>query len=78
MLALLAVGPMAFLWLLSSKLWGSKQFTWGGATQMLFGIKGKRWDLKEISKELYNENWTRPDENEKPAGAFKVENGCYW
>lgn len=45
---------------------------------MLFGIKGKRWDLKEISKELYNENWTRPDENEKPAGAFKVENGCYW
>lgn len=45
---------------------------------MLFGIKGRRWDLKEISRELYNGNWTRPDESEKPAGAIEVENGCYW
>lgn len=50
----------------------------GGATQMLFGIKGRRWDLKEISKELYNESWTRPGEDERPDGAFKVEDGCYW
>ena len=57
---------------------GKQAIHLGGATQMLFGIKGKRWDLKEISKELYNQSWTRPSENEKPAGAFKVEGGCYW
>lgn len=60
------------------KAMGKQAIHLGGATQMLFGIKGKRWDLKEISKELYNQSWTRPSESEKPAGALKVEGGCYW
>lgn len=50
----------------------------GGATQMLFGIKGKRWDLKSISDELYNEAWVRPSEDEMPDNAMMVEDGCYW
>ena len=50
----------------------------GGATQMLFGIKGRRWDLKPISAELYNEHWVRPSSNEKPGNAKAVEGGCYW
>lgn len=49
-----------------------------GATQILFGIKGKRWDNhKEISK-LYNENWIRPSKNEIPPNPEKVEGGSYW
>ena len=52
----------------------------GGATQILFGIAGKRWDLEYpvIRDNYYNEYWTRPSENERPKGASKVEGGCYW
>jgi len=46
----------------------------GGATQLLFGIKGKRWDTWSI----YNEYWTRPSREETPEGAPIVEGGCYW
>lgn len=53
---------------------GKKAVHMGGATQLLFGIKGQRWDNLEI----YNEHWVRPSENEKPKGAEKVEGGCYW
>lgn len=49
-----------------------------GATQILFGIKGKRWEnIPEVSK-LFNEYWVRPSENEKPKRSEKVEGGSYW
>ncbi len=49
----------------------------GGATQLLFGIKGARWD-NNLGKTLYNEHWVRPMESEIPTASKKVENGCYW
>ena len=50
----------------------------GGATQILFGIKGKRWnDIPQVKK-LFNEYWINPSTDEKPAGAEKVEGGSYW
>lgn len=51
---------------------GKQAIHLGGATQMLFGIKGKRWDLKEISKELYNQSWTRPSETRSQLGLLKL------
>lgn len=50
-----------------------------GWTQMLFGIYGERWikDQPEYAK-FINENWVRPEINEKPLGADSVEGGCYW
>ena len=49
-----------------------------GSTQILFGIKGKRWEqISEISK-FFNENWIRPSEDETPKGSTKVEGGSYW
>lgn len=50
-----------------------------GWTQMLFGVYGNRWikDQPEYSK-FINKYWIRPSENERPKGAEKVENGCYW
>jgi hypothetical protein len=58
---------------------GKKAIHMGGATQVLFGIKGQRWDSQEwFANYLYNENWVRPSSNEIPDGAKKVENGCYW
>ena len=53
----------------------------GGATQLLFGIKGKRWDTqpdKEYVRKLYNEHWVYPSVQEKPKNANSVEGGCYW
>lgn len=38
----------------------------GGATQLLFGIKGRRWDNKQKFELLYNENWIRVLESEMP------------
>ena len=50
----------------------------GGATQLLFGIKGRRWDQHPIIGKLYNDYWVRPANNERPARAADVEEGCYW
>lgn len=50
-----------------------------GWTQMLFGVYGNRWikDQPEYSK-FINKYWIRPNEKERPRGALKIENGCYW
>ena len=50
----------------------------GGALQILFGIKGKRWDNMPDVSRFYNDAWIRPSENERLCGAEKVEQGCYW
>ncbi len=58
---------------------GRKAIHLGGATQLLFGIRGKRWDQCPFYAEhLYNEAWVRPLEEETPAKARQVEGGCYW
>lgn len=52
----------------------------GGATQILFGIKGRRWELnsKEISA-LFNEHWVRPSAKETPENKAANEfGGSYW
>jgi hypothetical protein len=61
---------------------GKKAVHLGGATQVLFGIRGKRWEAEGYgngyNKNLLNSNWVRPLESEVPGGFQKVENGCYW
>ena len=50
----------------------------GGATQILFGIKGKRWDNHPFISKIFNEYWVRPDFSEIVPDSEKVESGCYW
>ncbi len=50
----------------------------GGAVQILFGIRGSRWDVKPDFSKLYNEHWIRPLPTETPPAFKKVEGGCYW
>lgn len=52
----------------------------GGSLQILFGIKGKRWESEsyDYQHRLYNEYWVRPTDDLKPKGYENVENGCYW
>ena len=49
----------------------------GGATQVLFGIKGQRWASHELSK-FWGPDWVWPAASETPGGASQVERGCYW
>ncbi len=53
---------------------GKKAIHLGGSTQLLFGIKGRRWD----NTNLYNQYWVRPHADETPDIAPNVENSCYW
>lgn len=50
----------------------------GGQLQLLFGIKGRRWDMWEGINCLYNEYWVRPTTDLRPYNYKSVENGCYW
>ena len=61
-----------------AKRTGHKAIHLGGATQLLFGIRGNRWDSQPQYAGLFNEYWVRPSEDEKPATASLVENACYW
>jgi len=53
----------------------------GGSTQILFGIKGKRWEnpnrLNQPTR-FFNDAWIRPEESERPKNFDSVEDGCYW
>ena len=57
---------------------GRKVVHIAGATQILFGIKGLRWDDHEDISKLYNEHWVRPSHTERPEKFQSVEGGCYW
>ncbi len=56
---------------------GKPTYHIGGALQILFGIKGRRWDSRPQGA-LYNEFWVRPDPSEAPHEAQMVEGACYW
>lgn len=76
--AILGCGAYGFPLAAEIKKMGKKAIHFGGATQSLFGIKGKRFDNDPIISSFYNEYWISPSETEKPANADDVEGGCYW
>lgn len=58
---------------------GKKVVHMGGATQLLFGIKGYRWDQEpRYVNELYNSHWSSPLPEDRPKNYKTVENGSYW
>lgn len=51
----------------------------GGGNQILYGIKGKRWDKAFSQYNWYDNNfWIRPLSEETPKNNKLVEDGCYW
>jgi hypothetical protein len=50
----------------------------GGATQVLFGIKGKRWANHDVISKFWTDAWVWPSLEETPGGAGDIEGGCYW
>ena len=77
-IALIGCGAYGFPLAARLKKLGKKSIHLGGATQLMFGIKGKRWDKEPVFMKLYNEFWKYPSINEKPKGYFGIDRGCYW
>ena len=50
----------------------------GGGIQILFGIKGKRWDNNSEIVSMYNDYWIRPKKEETPNNFEVAEGGSYW
>ncbi len=78
--AIVGCGAYGFPLAAHVKRSGKKAVHMAGATQLLFGIKGKRWENFIVwpYMNLFNEHWVRPGENEKPKNANVVEGACYW
>ena len=51
-----------------------------GATQLLFGIIGKRWEEEypDFARDIVNEYWVRPSEGERIKKSESIESNCYW
>lgn len=60
------------------KKMGKQAIHMGGATQILFGIKGSRWENHPYISNLFNDYWVRPQIEEQPKSFNEVEKGCYW
>jgi hypothetical protein len=62
------------------KKMGGKAIHLGGVTQLIFGIKGKRWEnfIVYPYENLFNKYWVRPSNEEVPKNSKIVEGGCYW
>lgn len=57
---------------------GKQSVQMSGATQILFGIIGKRWEDKPHIAKYFNSYWIRPSQEETPPSIEKVEGGSYW
>ena len=77
-IALIGCGAYGFPLAAHVKRKGKKAVLLGGALQILFGIKGKRWEEHPQISRLMNEHWTRPLKNEVPNNSVKIDGGSYW
>ncbi len=76
--AIIGAGAYGFPLAAFVKRLGRKAVHLGGATQILFGIKGKRWENVPQFMSLFNQHWVRPQPSETPKKYLDVESGCYW
>ncbi|NOT97672.1 MAG: hypothetical protein HOO97_01060 [Sideroxydans sp.] len=82
-ICLIGCGAYGFPLAAHAKRMGKKGFHLGGSLQLLFGIRGKRWENPNYNPDynfsiLMNEHWVKPGEEERPKDASKVEGACYW
>lgn len=87
-ICLIGAGAYGFPLAAYVKSIGKKAVHMGGSLQLLFGIKGKRWEdplygVQELGIQgrycdLMNEHWIYPSKENKPKNANVVEGACYW
>jgi hypothetical protein len=76
--ALIGCGGIGMLVALKLKERGVIAIVLGGSIQVLFGIKGRRWENHSVISKFWNEYWVSPSEAETPAGCSAIEGACYW
>lgn len=79
-IAIVGCGAYGFNLSAEIKRMGKQVIHLGGATQVLFGIRGRRWETEynDLLGDVMNEYWIRPLEEEKPKSFRHIERGCYW
>lgn len=80
-IAIIGCGAYGFPLAAKLKQAGKQAIHLAGATQLLFGIKGKRWEENTAFayvQKFFNDAWVYPSDEDKPKAADKVEGGCYW
>ena len=87
-IALIGCGAYGFPLAAHAKRTGHQAIHMGGALQLMFGIKGKRWEgpgqpaywkmAPDSYKKLFNEYWVNPSVDERPRTADSVEDSPYW
>lgn len=81
--ALIGCGAYGFCLAAHAKRAGKKAIHLGGVLQLLFGIKGNRWENKNYHpvfdySTLFNSYWVKPDDTFRPNNAEQFEGACYW
>lgn len=88
-IALIGCGAYGFPLAAHAKRMGKQAIHMGGSLQLLFGIKGKRWENPQYAyrarsvcphlcyPNLFNEYWIRPTTYINK-NSHIVEGGCYW
>ena len=79
--AIIGCGAYGFPLAAKLKQAGKQAFHLGGATQIMFGIKGRRWlevGMFDYIRAFMNEAWVYPSRKDTPKNAQKVEGSCYW
>ena len=76
--AIIGAGAWSLPLVAHAKSLGAWAIHLGGVTQILFGIRGRRWERNERIMSFCNEAWVRPSTDETPKRVEIVEGGCYW
>ena len=82
-ICLIGCGAYGFPIAAHVKRMGKKAVHMGGSLQLLFGIRGRRWENTSYNDQyiysvLMNRHWVRPCKEEIPRQANIIEQGCYW
>ena len=77
-IAIVGCGAYGFPLAARLKKEGKQVIHFGGATQILICIKGRRWGETPRAGVKFNDAWIYPKESEIPKNSKMVENGCYW
>ena len=74
-IALIGAGAWSLPLAAHAKRMGRKAIHLGGTTQLLFGIRGGRFDQWGFN---YHQQWVRPLPEETPGNCRLMEEGAYW
>lgn len=77
-IALIGCGSLGVIIASRLRALGISAIVMGGAIQVLFGIKGNRWETHDVIGKFWNDAWVYPNMAETPEHANHIEGACYW